>query len=438
MCAQPFASQAQIGRVTIPYEGDPPYVGGPLPSFEGMPGPWIQSALDPGWLAGQSYPEGSTVEFVAYWRGARTLSRVLATVLSTQELGTPRHETKGKWLAVQVRCVEDHKLFQWLGTGGGAKQKGRFDLHLCLGQVDRCTLVRDEEEVEVHTDTLRMIGPRDLEERISEWWTTSPTKTDFEALRARVLRNSSTGAKAQEVPPQNVGGTEASQPGCPGVSTKASRRNEGRDAVGVHFSSPAHDEDRSRAKGSGRCRSPEESRRSRRSFNRGSPDGSLGGNVGRWLVDAPSRRGLKSPDSSGAGGSGDGRLSRRRRSSHREPNPERAKALSSDHGDQRAGRSRSHGMEAARGRKGRGPSRKGERGPGREDIYRHEREPMRPGREPDHVHIPGQALRTGPDGLDRGLIRLKSAVARSGCGASAPTQWLKDLKGLLISQKLRI
>ena len=158
----------------------------------------------------------------------------------------------------------------------------------------------------------------------------------------------------------------------------------------------------------------------------------------RWLVDAPSRRGLKSPDSSGAGGSGDGRLSRRRRSSHREPNPERAKALSSDHGDQRAGRSRSHGMEVARGRKGRGPSRKGERGPGREDIYRHEREPMRPGREPDHVHIPGQALRTGPDGLDRGLIRLKSAVARSGCGASAPTQWLKDLKGLLISQKLRI
>eukprot|EP00435_Cladocopium_sp_Y103_P023558 s3031_g5.t1 len=147
-----------------------------------MPGPWVQSALDPGWLAKQSYPVGSTVEFVAFWHGAGTMSRVLATVLGTRGRGS-----QGTWLDVQIRCVEDHQLFIWLGKGGGAKHKGRFDLHLCLNQVEKCSLMSSENGVEVHTDTLRRIEPRDLEERISGWWTTSPTKDDFEVLRARVL-----------------------------------------------------------------------------------------------------------------------------------------------------------------------------------------------------------------------------------------------------------
>ena len=75
----------------------------------------------------------------------------------------------------------------WLDRGPGAKTKGAFKLHLCLGAAGDCSRNREEESDELHTDTLRVIVKVDLQNRVSDWWTTEHAVDDFEAFRKKVL-----------------------------------------------------------------------------------------------------------------------------------------------------------------------------------------------------------------------------------------------------------
>eukprot|EP00435_Cladocopium_sp_Y103_P030719 s1014_g7.t1 len=147
-----------------------------------MPGPWVQSSLDPGWLASQVYSPGSVVEFVTYDDRAKARGRVLATVLSTRGRGS-----LGTWLGIKVRCVETTELLQWFGRGAGGAQKGLFELHLCRGQTAECSLVAKGNLAELHTDTMRLIEPNDLENKIGDWWGNKPAAADFESFRRQVL-----------------------------------------------------------------------------------------------------------------------------------------------------------------------------------------------------------------------------------------------------------
>ena len=156
-----------------------------------MPGPWVQGELNPGWLASQDYPAGSFVEFNASWPGAKARCRALATVISSRSKGDA-----GTWLAIQIKCVENGDLLHWLGIGGGAKLKGRLELHLCHGKAAECNTVVDGMISEIHTDTLRKVEGQDLVDRASGWWTADPARSDFEALRARILAGRNAKAKA--------------------------------------------------------------------------------------------------------------------------------------------------------------------------------------------------------------------------------------------------
>ena len=64
-----------------------------------MPALWVQSSLNPGWLASQAYADGAIVEFVAYDGRATAQGRALASVTGTRSQGE-----HGTWLAVQIRC----------------------------------------------------------------------------------------------------------------------------------------------------------------------------------------------------------------------------------------------------------------------------------------------------------------------------------------------
>ena len=86
-----------------------------------MPGPWVQSQLNPGWLASQTYAMRSLVEFVGYDDSAQPQGKVLASVQDTLE----RNED-GCWLAIRIICVQDVHLHWWLTKGPGAKLKNHF------------------------------------------------------------------------------------------------------------------------------------------------------------------------------------------------------------------------------------------------------------------------------------------------------------------------
>eukprot|EP00435_Cladocopium_sp_Y103_P050455 s3307_g15.t1 len=116
-----------------------------------MPAPWVRSALNPGWLASQVYPVGTTIEFVAYDGGAKARGRTLATVTGTRGRGS-----QGTWLA-KIRCVENPDFIEWLGKGPGAKYKGVFELHVCRCEVDKCSIKAKEKLSELHSDTMRVV-----------------------------------------------------------------------------------------------------------------------------------------------------------------------------------------------------------------------------------------------------------------------------------------
>ena len=161
-----------------------------------MPAPWVQSALNPGWLASQVYPEGTTIEFEANDGGIKAHGRALASVIGTR--GERAGET---WLTIQVRCVEIPSFLMWLGKGPGAKFKGVFELHLCQGETGKCTQKRKDEVSELHTDTMRVVEVADLKERVGDWWTTANAVDDFESFRRKTLR-----ARSAEEESPAVGG----------------------------------------------------------------------------------------------------------------------------------------------------------------------------------------------------------------------------------------
>ena len=149
-----------------------------------MPSPWIQSELNPGWIAGQTYPVKSIIEFIGYDDSARGQGKVLACVQDTME-----RNDDGCWLSVKVICVEDPDLAWWLKEGPGAKMKNNFFLHLCIGKVSACKRVKKKELSQFHTDALRTVSVRDIEARASQWWTKNPAKKDFEAFRSEVVKD---------------------------------------------------------------------------------------------------------------------------------------------------------------------------------------------------------------------------------------------------------
>eukprot|EP00435_Cladocopium_sp_Y103_P024257 s1749_g5.t4 len=164
-------------------EQDEIYLRHARPLTREMPGPWVQSELNPGWIASQRYGRGNLLEFAVYDSSFQPQGKVLAEVKKVAELGA-----EGRSLEVEFLCVEDPHLHWWCREGPGKSKDGKRVVHLCHGTAKECKANPRKKESVFHTDVVRPVGVIDIERRSASWWIVGPAKKDFEAARSRILK----------------------------------------------------------------------------------------------------------------------------------------------------------------------------------------------------------------------------------------------------------
>lgn len=147
-----------------------------------MPGPWVSSAENAGFMAARVWREGEIIEAVIYDNSLNEQGKALWTVVADG-----KHDRRGRFLEVKLIIAEDDHLNWWLKHGDGARFKGNFFLHLCHKETSRCKDVNPRRPKEFHTDKLRILDQEDIRLRKAAWWQLGATKADFEKFRAELL-----------------------------------------------------------------------------------------------------------------------------------------------------------------------------------------------------------------------------------------------------------
>eukprot|EP00438_Fugacium_kawagutii_P030473 Skav234216 [mRNA] locus=scaffold1101:76671:78317:- [translate_table: standard] len=148
-----------------------------------MPGPWVQSEWNPGWLKDQHYEKGSLVEFVVYDGAGESQGKVLGEVKKASE-ATP----DGKTLEMEFISIEDRHLYWWCRSGPGKDQEGKRVVHVCHGTSKKCKGFPRKKDSVFHTDIARTVSLSDVDRRLISWWFTGASKKDFEGARSRLLK----------------------------------------------------------------------------------------------------------------------------------------------------------------------------------------------------------------------------------------------------------
>ena len=151
-----------------------------------MPGPWIESKANPGWLKKQSYEEGTLLEIRGYDAAKKKQGDILVEVT----LGGPPENHLGR-LGIRLLAASDRDLNWWMNFGPGKRLRNLAILHFCSGEVRDCREFDLNDDEIFHTDGARTISLSDIKLRDVRWWNEEPGKSMFESSRSRLRREQS-------------------------------------------------------------------------------------------------------------------------------------------------------------------------------------------------------------------------------------------------------